>query len=374
MAAFACSWGAAWSDTVQPEHTDVVEPCAYTGAGHRGLAEAGVLDVLPSHYSTFGAVLGYGPMKVDVLLVQVAPGSPGQYSLSIAHEYLVPLIDSARVVIAEVNDQAPWTHGARVLTDADIDVAVHASRPPIESRRAAPSDTDRAIARHVAALIEDGATLQLGLGGLPDAVLSALAGHRDLGVHSGAIGDGVAELMARGVITNARKPFDRGQTVAGVLMGTRRIYDFADRNPAIQMRATAYTHDLDVLAAIDRFVALNAVLEVDLTGQINAEAVGGRYVGAVGGALDFLRGAHRSRGGLPIVALPSRTTGVRPASRIVAQLNGPVSTPRSDTSIVVTEFGVADLRGLTLRQRVRRMLDIAHPDERAALERAAPPC
>jgi len=171
--------------------------------------------------------------------------------------------------------------------------------------------------------------------------------------------------MRAGVITNRRKTRDRGVTVAGVMMGSRRIYEIAHRNPAIAFRSTDYTHDANVLAGIDSFVALNSAIEVDLTGQINAETAGGVYVGAVGGAVDFLRGAHRSRGGLPIVALPS-TAGA--ASRVVAKLNGPVSTPRCDAGIIVTEYGVADLRGLTLSERVSRMIAIAHPSFREPLQ------
>jgi acyl-CoA hydrolase len=180
-------------------------------------------------------------------------------------------------------------------------------------------------------------------------------------------------MLARtGVITNARKTIDRGVSVAGVLMGSREVRDFAHCNPSVQMRPVDYTHAADVLASIDRFVAVNSAIEVDLTGQVNAEVAGGVYVGAVGGAADFLRGAHRSKGGLPIVALPSRTRkGSESIGRIVAHLAGPVSTARSDAGIIVTEHGIADLRGLTLSQRVRRMLDIAHPDDRDRLERAA---
>src|SRR5690606_34878605 len=190
---------------------------------------------------------------------------------------------------------------------------------------------------------------------------------RDLGGHSGLIRDAVADLMEAGVITNARKSLDRGRSVGGMLMGTRRLFSFAHRNPAVQLRETGYTHDLSVLAAQDRLVAINSAVEVDLSGQISAELVAGDYVGAVGGAVDFLRGAARSKGGLPIVALPS-TAGS--TSRIVPALSGPVSTARADAGLVVTEYGVADLRGQPLRSRYERMLAIAHPDHRRALEEA----
>jgi len=360
--------GATWSDTLDPSHSDVVDFQSYCGAGrNRRLAEAGVLDILCCHYSAFERALGPGGTnRVDVLLLQLAPpGSDGRYSLAVSHEYLVPLVDSARVVVAEVNAAAPWTHGVRSLSAQDIDILVRTDRPLLEASQAEASEEDAAIARHVSSLVEDGATLQIGIGTLPEAVLRHLCGHRDLGIHSGAIGDAVADLTEQGVITNARKSVDRGVTVCGVMMGSRRVHEHAHRNLAVQFRPTSYTHDLRTLAAIDGLVAINSAIEVDLTGQINAELAGGRYVGAVGGALDFMRGAGLSRGGLSIVALPSRSKGV---SRIVAALDGPVSTPRSDAALIVTEHGIADLRGASVAQRIRRLLHIAHPDDRAALE------
>ncbi|MHC8320493.1 acetyl-CoA hydrolase/transferase family protein [Pseudomonas sp. GB2N2] len=358
------------SDTCRPEHADHISFVSYCGGGaNRALAKAGVLDILPCHYSQFPEMIREGSLKIDVLMLQLAPPDEhGRYSLSLAHEYLLPALEQARLVIAEVNQQAPWTYGERYLYKEDIDCIVETSRPPQENVAASPGRIEQAIASHVAALIEDGSTLQFGLGAIPEAILSALGSHRDLGVHSGAIGDGVVELMEKGVINNARKTIDQGVTIAGVLMGSHRLHRFAHCNSLIQMRSTAYTHDPQVLGSLERFVALNSAIEVDLSGQINAETAGGVYVGAVGGALDFLRGARRSRGGLPIIALPS-TAGVN--TRIVSRINGPVSTPRSDAGLIVTEYGVADLRGLSLRQRRLKMLDIAHPDFREQLERDA---
>ena len=359
--------GVSSTDTCCPEHADCIDFVSYCGTGaNRALARAGALDVLPCHYSQFPQMIRAGQLKVDVLLLQLAPpDAEGRYSLSIAHEYLIAALDTARVIVAEINEQAPWTYGERYLRDDDLDFILPSSRAPLENPPATTGAIELAIAGHVAGLIDDGATLQFGLGAIPEAVLASLSDRRDLGVHSGAIGDKVADLMEAGVINNLRKSIDPGVSVAGVMMGSRRIHDFAHRNRAVQFRSTTYTHDPDVLARIDRFVALNSALEVDLSGQINAEVAGDSYVGAVGGALDFLRGARRARGGLPVVALPS--TAAKGASRIVATLSGPVSTPRSDAGIIVTEYGVADLRGLTLRQRRERLLAIAHPDYRSAL-------
>ncbi|HUG21842.1 acetyl-CoA hydrolase/transferase family protein [Piscinibacter sp.] len=362
--------GIGQSGVLQPEHADAFDFLAYCGSGsNRALAAAGVLDILPCHYSQLPALMRCGALRVDVVMLQVSPpDEQGRHSLGLANEYLLAALDSARVVLAEVNDQVPWTHGERCLRGDEIDLRVGASYAPWAAEATPAGPVEQDIARHVAGLIDDGCTLQTGLGALPDAVLRALVDRRDLGVHSGVIGDGVAALCEAGVVTNARKTIDRGVSVGGLLMGSARLHRFAHRNERLRLRSTDYTHDASVLAAIDRFVAVNSAIEVDLSGQVNAEVANGVYVGAVGGALDFLRGAQRSRGGLPIIALPS-TTGAR--SRIVARLSGPVSTPRSDAALIVTEHGVADLRGLPLSRRVDRLLAIADPRHRDALARDA---
>lgn len=358
------------SDSCRPEHADSLDFVSYCGSGaNRQLAKAGVLEILPCHYSELPRMIRSGALRIDVLMLQLAPADEhGRYSLGLAHEYLLPALETARVVIAEVNQACPWTFGERYLYEGDLDAILHTERAPLQTPAVDPGPVERSIAERVAGLVEDGSTLQLGIGAIPEAVVQALADHRDLGVHSGTIGDGVAALIERGVITNSRKTQDAGVTVAGVLMGSSSLHRFAHRNWLIQMRSTDYTHHPQVLAAHDRLVAINSAIEVDLTGQINAESVAGNYVGALGGAVDFLRGAHRSRGGLPIIALPS-SAGQN--SRIVSHLNGPVSTPRCDAGLIVTEFGVADLRGLSLRQRARRMIEIAHPQFREQLEQAA---
>jgi len=366
--------GMTHSDTPRPEHTDRIAFSSYCGTGgNRALVKAGKLDILPCHYSQLPGLIQSGRLKIDVLMLQLAPADEdGNFSFGIAHEFLIQAMDAARVVIAEVNDQAPWTYGERAVRDADLDYIVRTSRPPLELIQPQPGEAELAIARHVAGLIEDGATLQFGLGAMPEAILGALGDRRDLGIHSGTIGDKVAELTRAGAITNARKSIDRGVTVTGMMMGSKRLHDFAHRNRDLQFRSTTYVHNADVLARIDRFVVLNTAIEVDLTGQVNAEVANGLYIGTVGGALDFLRAANRSKGGLPVVALPS-TAGraERRASRIVAKLSGPVSTPRSDAGIIATEYGIADLRGKVLSERIRRMISIAHPDFRERLEREA---
>ena len=362
--------GIAASDTLQPEQADAIDFFGYAAGGaHRALAQADVLDILPSHYSHLPGLIRDGVLPVDVVLLQVSPpDEEGRYSLGLAQEYLPAALERARVVIGEVNPAIPWTHGSIHLQASDFALLIDAEHPPLEQGRAAPGPVEQAIARHVATLVEDGATLQLGIGNLPEAVLAALHGHRDLGLHSGAVGDGIAALAEAGVLTNAKKSLDTGVGIGGILMGSEKVRRWAHRNPQFALRGTDYTHDPEVLATSHKLAAINAAIEVDLTGQINAEVAAGVYVGAVGGAVDFLRGAARSRGGLPIVALPATAKG---KTRIVARLSGPVSTPRSDAGLIVTEHGVADLRGQPLSRRVRRLIDIAAPAHREDLDRQA---
>ena len=284
-------------------------------------------------------------------------------------------------MIAEVNDQVPDTGGDRRLGRGEIDVLVHTSRPPAEYPGRPASDVDKAIGEHVAGLVPDGATIQVGIGGLPAVVLRHLRGHRDLGVHSGMITDEIADLIEAGVVTGTRKSTDRGLTVTGLMLGTSALIKRAAVDKSIQLRDTSYTHDQAVLAAQHALVAVNSAIEVDLTGQANIEVAAGRYVGGTGGAADFLRGAARSAGGVPVIALPSTTvpstrgpsttgpSAAVAASRIVARLNGPAGLARADAGVIVTEYGVADLRGLSLARRRERMIAIAHPDHRAALDR-----
>ena len=365
--------GPVFSSTWQPAHADHLSFSSYGGFGsNQHLARAGVLDIVPSHVSQLPHLLRSGVLRCDVVLVQLSPpDAAGRHSFGIAHDYLIDAMRCARVVIAEINDRVPWTFGAEVPRDVRIDYVVRSSRPPLELAPARLGDVERRIAGHAAALIEEGAVLQTGIGAIPDAILSALAGHRDLGVHSGMIGDGIVELIERGVVNGARKNIDRGLAVAGVLFATERTYRFADRNPQLLLRPVTHTHNVAVMAQLDRFVAINSAIEVDISGQVNAELANGDYIGAVGGQLDFVRGALQSRGGRSIIALPA-TAKAGTVSRIVARIDSAVvTTPRSDADLIVTEFGVADLRGQSLAERARRLVAIAHPDFREQLARAA---
>jgi acyl-CoA hydrolase len=336
----------------------------------RSMTKAGKLGVIPAHVSQLAPMVAEGLIGCDVAFVQVSPAdADGNHSFGLAADHVRATVDKARVVIAEVNDLVPYTFG-ELLPASRIHCAVHVSRGPVEVAPAKIGPTDEAIARHAAAYIGDGAVIQTGVGAVPDAILRLLHDRKDLGVHSGMLGDGLVELVEAGVVTNARKAIDTGVSINGALIGTKKLYDFAHRNVAIRMCATSYTHDAAVLARLERLVTINSALEVDLTGQVNAEQSGSAYMGGTGGQVDFVRAGARSPGGHSIIALPA-TAKDGAISRIVPALSGPVTTARSDVDVIVTEFGAAELKGQTLAERTRRLIAIAHPDFREELDRAA---
>jgi acyl-CoA hydrolase len=341
------------------------------GAGtNQRFAAAGNMDVLPAHYSALPRLVTDGYLKLDVVLVQLAADGAGQ-RLALMTDYITPALPRARTVIAEINDRAPCVLGDTSVSAADIDHIVHVSHPPVEIAATQPGDAARAIGTLVARLIGDGATLQVGLGALPDACLMALTGHRDLGLHSGVIGDRAADLVDAGVFTNRRKPIDTGLSVTAGLLGTQRLYRWAHRHPTLRLRNAAYTHDTATHALLPNLIGINSALEVDLTGQMNAEVAGGRSIGMIGGHGDFMRGCQRSPGGRGILALEATARGGK-ASRIVPRLpDGIVTSSRSDADIVVTEYGIAELRGRTVSERAKALIAIAHPDFRKNLEAAA---
>jgi acyl-CoA hydrolase len=337
----------------------------------RTLASAGLLGIIPCHFGQIGALIAQGTLPCDIAFVQVSPADEnGNHSYGLTGDFVHSAAQKARVVIAEVNDQVPFTLGDHVLHASEIDCAVHVSRLPVEVQPARIGPTDEAIARFVAHFIEDGATIQVGIGSVPDAVLQLLTDRRDLGVHSGMVGDGLVDLINAGVVTNAHKPIDTGISITGTLIGTKRLFDFAHRNPLIQIRDTGYTHSEAILSAIPKLVTINSAIEVDLTGQVNAEQSGSAYLGGTGGQIDYVRGGSRAPGGHSVIALPATAKGGT-ISRIVASLSGAVSTARTEVDVIVTEFGAAELKGQTLAERARRMVAIAHPDFREDLDRTA---
>lgn len=336
----------------------------------RSMTKAGRLGIIPAHVSQIGPMIADDLIGCDVAMVQVSPAdAEGNHSFGLIGDHVQAMVAKARVVIAEVNDQVPFTPG-EMLHASRITHTVQVSRAPVEVAAAAISATDEAIARHAAAYIGDGSVIQTGVGAVPDAILRLLHDRKDLGVHSGMLGDGLVDLVEAGAVTNARKAIDRGVSINGALIGTARLYRWADRNPAIRMCSTAYTHDAAVLAQLERLVTINSAIEVDLTGQANAEQTGAAYLGGTGGQVDFVRAGARSPGGCSIIALAATAKGGA-ISKIVPALSGPVTTARSEVDVIVTEFGAAELRGQTLAERARRLIAIAHPDFREELDRAA---
>ena len=344
LGAVGCFLGSSYSGIVGPGHADHLRLSSYCGTGaNRALADAGVLELLPVPYSQLGILIRERKIGADVVMLQVSPpNARGEYSLGLAADYLVPALDACRAIVAEVNDQVPWTHTARLLTKDDFDLVVDSSRPPATPPARPPGELDLAIARHALPFVPDGAVLELGIGALPDALCSLLGRHEGLRVHSGTVGDGVIELAERKIVSRID---------AAMLIGSRKLFDFARDNERVRLHSSEYTHGAAILSKQPRFAAINSAVEVDLSGQVNGEAAGESYVGAVGGALDFIRAANQSPGGVSLTMIPS--------SRIVERLSGPVSVPRSEAGVIVTEKGAADLRGCPLRERERRLRAIA---------------
>lgn len=330
----------------------------------RRLARAGRLDIIPSNYSAFCAEFAARGHKADVVLVQLAEACDGRLSASLSNDYVIAAARGARLVIAEINPDAPFTFGAEWPGEVPIHMRVAARRPPLELASTPPDDISRRIAAHAANLIADGSTLQFGVGRIPDAILSSLSHARNLGIHSGLINEAVVDLIERGAVTNAQKGIDVGITVTNQVIGTRRLYRFVHENKAVAVRPTSYTHGQDVLARINRLVAINSALQVGLDGSVNSETLDGVAIGAIGGQLDFVRGANASPGGRAVIALPA--TASDGTSRIVANVET-VTTPRADVDAIVTEWGIAELRGCGLSGRARRMIAIAAPEHRDAL-------
>ncbi len=348
-----------------------VQFVAMDGFGANGkLFLEGRLDIAPARFSDYWRLFD-GKLKPDVVLCSVTPpDAAGLVSLGVTVDHLPHAISRARVAFAEVNPGMPWTDGDGVLPLAAFAGTTPAPAPPAEWTSRPPGPIDHAVAANVARIIPDRATVQYGIGSLPDAVAAALADKRELGVHSGSLADSYVDLVASGAVSNRYKEIDAGVSVATSLYGSRKLYDHVDRNRNLVMRAGAYTHGAHTLAQFGYFYAINSALEVDLTGQVGAEAAGRRYLGAIGGQLDFHRAGLVSPNGRAIIALGS-TAGKARATRIVHKLSGPVTAPRADADIVVTEHGIAELAGLTLAERASALIAIADPDCRRALEEAA---
>lgn len=345
----------------------------FIGANVREAVHAGAADYTPVFLSEIPALFRSGRLRLDVALVQVSPpDGAGYVSLGISVDVVKAAVESADVVIAEVNPRMPRTHGDGFVHVEEFDAFVECESELLELPLGEPDAVCRELAAHVASLIPDEATLQLGIGEIPQALAPLLVRKRDLGVHTEMFSDGLIDLIESGAVTNRRKALHPGKVVAAFCMGTRRLYDHVDDNPGFEFRGVDYVNDPFVIARHERMVAINSALEVDLTGQVCADSIGAAFFSGIGGQVDFIRGASRSRGGRPIIAMRSTAQGGT-VSRIVPVLKegAGIVTSRGDVHYVVTEYGVANLYGRSVRERALALVQIAHPDFRAGLLDAA---
>lgn len=340
----------------------------FVGRSTRKAVEEGRADYTPCFFSEIPRLFKEKILPVQVALLQITPPDEhGFCSYGVSADYTVAAAQSADLVIAQVNRRMPHTQGARIHLN-HLDFLVEQEEELVELPPAQIGETERKIGRYIAEMVPDGATLQLGIGAIPDAVLLFLEDKRDLGIHSEMFSDGVVDLVNQGVITNRRKTQNPNVFVATFLMGTRKLYDFVDNNPQVQLHPVDYVNNPYVIGKHDLMISINSALQVDLMGQVNAEVINSKQFSGIGGQVDFIRGASRSAGGKSIIALPA-TAAQGTVSRIVAELDygAAVSTSRNDVQYVVTEYGIANLRGKTLRQRAAAMIEIAHPDFRQVL-------
>jgi acetyl-CoA hydrolase len=346
----------------------------FTGSNVREAVAEGRADFVPVHLSQIPRLVQTGRLSVDVALVHLSPPDEhGFCSYGVGVECSKAAVESARAVLAVVNRRMPRSLGDSFVHVSKLTSVVEVDRPVLELPDAGRiGEVARAIGQRVAELVDDGSTLQIGVGEIPDAVLASLHGKRDLGVHTEMFSDGVVELFERGVITGERKTLHRGKIVASFVLGSKKSFDFLDNNPVVEFHPTDYVNDPFVIAQNERMTAINSAITVDITGQVSADSIGTKIYSGFGGQVDFIRGAGRSRGGKPIIALPSTARGGQ-ISRIVAALpeGSGVVTTRADVHYVVTEFGAAYLYGASLRERAKALIAVAHPDFRPELTAAA---
>ncbi len=345
----------------------------FISPNNREAVQAGRADFTPVLLSEFTLLFKEGHLPVDVALVHLSPPDEhGFCSFGIEVGLSKSPAESAKIIIAEVNEQMPRTLGDSFIHVSKLDyiVPVNYDLPELGMGSEGPSEVVENIASHIAELIPDGATMQMGIGAIPDAVLKYLYDKKDLGVHTELFSDGVIDLVNAGVLTNAQKTLHQGKIIAGFIIGTKKLYEWVHNNPLIEFHRTEYVNDPFVIAKNDRMVAINSAIEVDLTGQVCADSIGPKLYSGVGGQLDFIYGASLSKGGVPIIALPSKT---KDFSRIVSMLKhgAGVVTSRNHVHYVVTEHGVADLYGKTIRQRAQALINVAHPEFRDELKKQA---
>jgi acyl-CoA hydrolase len=358
---------------LEEQYQDSFKPNSFfIGANMRKQLNQGIGDYVPIFLSEIPLLFRRNILPIDVALIQVSPPDQHGYcSLGPSVDVSLAAIQTAKYVVAQINPNVPRTHGDGLIPVSMLHAAIEVDEPIYEVPLPQISATDRKIGQYVASLVDDGATLQLGIGGIPNATLAELVHHKGLGIHTEMFSDGVLDLVERGVITGEHKAVLPHRIVSTFVMGSKRVYDFIDDNPMVTMKQVSYTNDTSIIRRNPKVTAINSAIEIDLTGQVCADTIGTYQYSGVGGQMDFVRGASLSEGGKPIIALASSTKNGQ--SKIVPFLKegAGVTTTRAHVHYIVTEYGIADLYGQNLRQRARALINIAHPDHREALERQA---
>jgi acyl-CoA hydrolase len=358
---------------LEEQYQDSFKPNSFfIGANMRKQLNQGIGDYVPIFLSEIPLLFRRNILPIDVALIQVSPPDQHGYcSLGPSVDVSLAAIQTAKYVVAQINPNVPRTHGDGLIPVSMLHAAIEVDEPIYEVPLPQISATDRKIGQYVASLVDDGATLQLGIGGIPNATLAELVHHKGLGIHTEMFSDGVLDLVERGVITGEHKAVLPHRIVSTFVMGSKRVYDFIDDNPMVTMKQVSYTNDTSIIRRNPKVTAINSAIEIDLTGQVCADTIGTYQYSGVGGQMDFVRGASLSEGGKPIIALASSTRNGQ--SKIVPFLKegAGVTTTRAHVHYIVTEYGIADLYGQNLRQRARSLINIAHPDHREALERQA---
>lgn len=344
----------------------------FVGHNVRKQTQAGYADYIPVFLHETQRLIREGYLKVNVAMIQVSsPDKFGYVSLGTSVDATLAAVEKADTVIAIINPNVPRAFGDAIFHMNDIDLFVEDDSPLITAEPGLISDTDRKIGRYVAELVDDGATLQMGIGAIPNAVLSMLGNHKDLGVHSEMFADGILPLVEKGVVNGKNKSIDKGRLVATFLMGSKKLYDFVNDNPGVSMQDVKYTNRVNIIAKNPKVTAINSALQIDITGQVCADSIGIVHYSGVGGQIDFLRGASLSKGGKPIIAMPSVTNkGISKIAPILTPGAGVVST-RANIHWLVTEFGAVNLYGRTLQDRAKLIISISHPDHQEILDKAA---
>ncbi|UUV18171.1 4-hydroxybutyrate CoA-transferase [Fusobacteria bacterium ZRK30] len=346
-----------------------VHNALFAGASTRKAVQDGRADFTTCYFHEVPKLFRDGHLPVDAALIQTSlPDEHGNCSMGISIDYIKSAAENSKVVIAQINKHMPRTMGDSFIHISDINYIVEHSEPLIELNPPRIGEIEKAIGKNCASLVEDGSTLQLGIGAIPDAALLFLKDKKDLGIHSEMISDGVLELVKSGVINNKAKNFHKGKMVVTFVMGTKALYDYVDNNPLVEFYPVDYVNDPVIIARNDNMVSINSCVQLDLTGQVCSESIGYKQISGVGGQVDFVRGATMSRGGKSIIAIPS-TAAKGKVSRIVSVLDegAVVTTSRNDVDYIVTEYGVARLKGKTIKERGRALIGIAHPDFREDL-------